>query len=111
MRPFEAGVLFYPAPGFGYERPIRFRSHDHGIPQPFPGQWLQDLSEKGEVIDRAKKFIESKLDRTLVFNENGRVALKHGMACQDTSIDSRSSFPITFLTDQDRRRLGQRRHE
>ena len=73
-RPFEAGILPTPALAFG----VMNGPFDLGVMitashNPSPDNGFKIFSGKGEKLSiEQEKFIESKLDRTLVFNEHGR---------------------------------------
>ena len=73
-RPFEAGILPTPALAFG----VMNGPFDLGVMitashNPSPDNGFKIFSGKGEKLSiEQEKFIESKLDRTLVFTDDGR---------------------------------------
>ncbi len=98
-RPFEAGILPTPALAFG----VMNGPFDLGVMitashNPSPDNGFKIFSGKGEKLSiEQEKFIESKLDRTLVFNEHGRSCVEAWDGLQGYFDRLTKFFPDHFL--------------
>ena len=99
LRAFEAGILPTPALAFGVlNGPFDLGVMITASHNPSPDNGFKIFSGKGEKLTiEQEKFIESQLDRTLVFNENGRSCVEKWDGLQGYFDRLTKFFPDHFL--------------